>query len=659
MACTVSIDATTSFRDLHVVTHDLEYAFPSPGGGPEPHEAGADDLGMFDTAYCETSDDFFGLIATCVGLPHGLIVQSAASGEANAIDVDLSRTDLGEQLGFRVQMLNPFTNLRDDLDSADLAWVVNMPGVIVDSNADDVSEDNGRAEFIADLEDSRETFFVVSIQDKTGGPVSTEPSSPFMCDNGVAVPEPASNPGLVKDCEALLEFRDSLSGDVSLNWHPDIPISMWEGVATDGLTKRVTGLYLYNRNLTGKLPPQLGGLSALEHLWLHNNRLSGEIPPALGQLVGLKELLLGGNRLTGSIPSKLGNLSSLEYLSLSKNQLTGQLPAELSHLSSLRELWLYDNDLTGAIPVELAQLKSLTHLSLSNNHLTGSIPVELGDLHRLRQLWLYGNSLTGAIPEKLAHLSGLRQLWLYDNDLTGAIPAELGRLRNLTHLSLSNNQLMSSIPVELGNLANLERLDLSDNRLSGEIPPELGNLEYLEVLDLSDNRLSGEIPPELGNLYILEKLYLCGNLLTGTLPVEFGDLSGIETDGCIAATPTVSLDREALVALYHATDGPNWTNNTNWLTDALLGQWAGVYTDNTGRVTYLDLSANQLSGEIPPSLGNLDGLFGLGLSLNQLSGEIPPSLGNLTNLEWLDLSWNQLSGEIRCWNWGTLPTWNG
>ena len=27
-------------------------------------------------------------------------------------------------------------------------------------------------------------------------------------------------------------------------------------------------------------------------------------------------------------------------------------------------------------------------------------------------------------------------------------------------------------------------------------------------------------------------------------------------------------DRDALVALYNATGGPNWTNNSGWLTDA-------------------------------------------------------------------------------------------
>ena len=72
-------------------------------------------------------------------------------------------------------------------------------------------------------------------------------------------------------------------------------------------------------------------------------------------------------------------------------------------------------------------------------------------------------------------------------------------------------------------------------------------------------------------------------------------------------------DREALAALYHATDGPNWRNNTNWLSDAPLDEWHGVST-SAGSVIGLDLLDNQL---------------------------IPPELGSLANLEWMNLGGNR------------------
>ena len=105
-------------------------------------------------------------------------------------------------------------------------------------------------------------------------------------------------------------------------------------------------------------------------------------------------------------------------------------------------------------------------------------------------------------------------------------------------------------------------------------------------------------------------------------------------------------DREALTALYDATDGANWLNNDNWLSDVLLSEWHGVKTDESGCVARLELHNNELIGRIPPELGDLLNLRSLMLDGNRLNGEIPSELGNLTNLRFLRLSANQLSGAI-------------
>ena len=113
-----------------------------------------------------------------------------------------------------------------------------------------------------------------------------------------------------------------------------------------------------------------------------------------------------------------------------------------------------------------------------------------------------------------------------------------------------------------------------------------------------------------------------------------------------ASAGTAATDRAALVALYEATAGSSWINNTNWLSDRPLSQWHGVTSDEAGRVTKLHLSRNELSGPIPPELGSLTNLEALYLRGNQLSGAIPLELGNLTDLTQLSLSGNQLSGPI-------------
>ncbi len=104
-------------------------------------------------------------------------------------------------------------------------------------------------------------------------------------------------------------------------------------------------------------------------------------------------------------------------------------------------------------------------------------------------------------------------------------------------------------------------------------------------------------------------------------------------------------DRAALVALYEATDGANWTDNTNWLSDKPLGEWKGVSVRG-GRVIDLQLPSNNLTGPVPPELGQLEKLESLVLYVNDLTGSIPPELGQLENLKGLHLYSNNLTGSI-------------
>ena len=85
-------------------------------------------------------------------------------------------------------------------------------------------------------------------------------------------------------------------------------------------------------------------------------------------------------------------------------------------------------------------------------------------------------------------------------------------------------------------------------------------------------------------------------------------------------------DREALVRLYEATDGPNWTDNRNWLSDAPLREWYGVDTDSDGRVTLLYLIDNNLNGVVPINLLSMGRLASLLLEGNPLSGCISEEL---------------------------------
>ena len=359
------------------------------------------------------------------------------------------------------------------------------------------------------------------------------------CAGGGAVVDSA-NTGLISDCEALLEARDTLAGSASLNWSENTPITDWDGIrGLEGSPERVTRLYLHSKGLSGAISPELGRMSSITHLYLHRNQLSGTIPVELGGMSNLVWLSLYDNDLTGGIPTELADMSNLERLYLNDNGLSGQIPGDLGTMSSLTHLFLHRNQLTGTIPAdEWDGLDNLVWLSLYDNDLTGGIPTELTGLAKLKRLYLHENrNLGGTIPAELGTMSSLTHLLLLRTGLSGPIPEALGDLSNLEWLALYNNNLSGDIPSVLGRLTKLQRLYLHYNGLTGEIPSELGDLGALTNLWLNDNQLTGTIPSQLGGLSNLERWRLRNNGFTGCVPaglaeVEDSDFDSLRLEVC-------------------------------------------------------------------------------------------------------------------------------
>ena len=105
-------------------------------------------------------------------------------------------------------------------------------------------------------------------------------------------------------------------------------------------------------------------------------------------------------------------------------------------------------------------------------------------------------------------------------------------------------------------------------------------------------------------------------------------------------------DRPVLLAFYEAAGGPGWTASDGWLSDRPIAEWFGVKTGASGRVTALELNANNLIGAIPAEVAGLAHLQILDLERNQLPGPIIPELGQLTALRELNLGVNDHAGPI-------------
>ncbi len=387
---------------------------------------------------------------------------------------------------------------------------------------------------------------------------------------------------------AIYNATDGVNWKNNRNWLSDAPVGEWHGISTDSMG-HVIALELDDSNLIGEIPSEIGRLSQLERLLLSFNDLEGELPAELASLSQLVIFAAAGNRLTGSLPSWIGELPNLERIALFGNQFSGEIPSSFGDLSGLLLLRLDDNELTGEIPPEIGTLSKLELLEISNNRLTGEIPIELAELS------------------------------------------------NLTGLVLSKNHLSGEVPREFGRLANLQNLRLDFNRLTGAIPPELGNLTRLENFEILENNLRGEIPDEIGNLPRLRQFFVSRNPgISGCIPVdvlaiESTDFYDVDLPDCGGA------ERDALQSFYEATGGDNWINHEGWLTISPLGEWYGVAVNEFGRVVGIDLTDNNLSGEIPNAFGKLSKLETVRISGNAITGCVPLSLGDLPKSDFGDL----------------------
>ncbi|OEL18305.1 putative leucine-rich repeat receptor-like protein kinase [Dichanthelium oligosanthes] len=447
-------------------------------------------------------------------------------------------------------------------------------------------------------------------------------------------------------------------------------------------------LMLYNNSISGTIPSSLCSLEYLLVLDLSTNMLTGEVPNCQEDMKYPIVVNLNTNNLPGEFPSVFKSCPNAIFIDLSYNlwELTSVDGEKMPFIALLR---LRSNMFYGRIPSELAMSKELQFLDLACNNLSGSIPQSLDNLSAMARasgyseilgriadnsvvLGLYNSlydfisfgeqvsvSTKGQQLEFSSQLSYTVLLDLSFNSLTGVIPQDIGALIGVKAFNLSWNRLSGKIPVNIGQLKQLESLDLSHNELSGKIPSSMTALTSLSSMNLSYNDLSGKIPT--GNQFetfnasvYIGNVGLCGPPLTGSCP---GNSSSQEIHGnhrdledislylaMIIGELAMSIELQFLDLAYNKLSGsiPQSIESVSVSTKEQQLE----FSSQLSYMVVLDLSCNNLTGEIPRDVGALIALKAFNLSWNQLSGEIPVSIGQLNELESLDFSHNELSGEI-------------
>ncbi|XP_027343849.1 receptor-like protein 56 [Abrus precatorius] len=450
--------------------------------------------------------------------------------------------------------------------------------------------------------------------------------------------------------------------------------------------KQLQELDLSRNHFRGTLGTCLGNLTSLQRLDLSDNLLIGSIPISLSNQTGLTNFDLSGNNLVGTFPSWLFvNNPKLEVVSLNDNSFTGtfELPFDLNHhMDQLYELDLSNNQIQGELPNNIGYLlPRLEYFDVSNNMFHGRVPASIGEMSGLTNLFLRDNKFSGEIPDHIIKgCMSLNYLMMDNNQLNGTLPSGIGKL-GLATLTAASNNLEGAITKEFCQL-DLDILDLRHNKFSGALPSCFKMPSYylflqgnslsgmiteafinssgmdLAGMDLSDNKFIGTIPQSIYELKSLRFLLLAGNQLQGQLcsqicklqNVDILDLSRNNFTGSIpSCLNNMSFGEKYFSSHYEPGFRltpfkaiPEFTE-VQLITKGFSHSYEGATLEY---MSGLDLSSNQLIGEIPHQIGNLYALHALNLSHNHLNGPIPQSFQKLQSIESFDLSNNNLSGQI-------------
>ncbi|KAM0872976.1 hypothetical protein ACQ4PT_038415 [Festuca glaucescens] len=283
----------------------------------------------------------------------------------------------------------------------------------------------------------------------------------------------------------------------------------------------------------------------------------------------------------------------------------------------------------------------ITRLKIYALDAVGPIPEELWNLTALTNLDLGQNYLTGPLSSLIGELTAMQYMSLGINALSGPVPKELGNLTNLVSLSISSNNFFSgSLPSELGNLAKLEQLYIDSAGLSGPLPSSLSRLTNMKTLWASDNDFTGLIPDYIGSWSNLTVLRFQGNSFQGPIPATLSNLGQMTN---LRIGDIVNGSSSSLAFLTNMTSLTTLVLRNCRISDRLVS----IDFSNFASLSLLDLSFNNITGQVPQTLFNLTSLRFLFLGNNNLSGSLPGSIGS--SLKNLDFSYNQLSGSVPSW----------
>lgn len=485
-------------------------------------------------------------------------------------------------------------------------------------------------------------------------------------------------------------------------------------------------LYLSDNQLTGGIPTSFGNLSQLTQLYLYLNQLSGEIPPELGNLSNLQQLYLNDNDFEGCYPGELKiNVCNLPYnpdYDGTFNHVGREVPfynqSGYSFDNNPKLAWQGNFQLFCNGDDSVGATCDDGNPDTNNDIITGECLCQGSGCETT-----FGEIEAPLCPPDLTYeLNGVTytELGTYQQTLTNAEGCDSILTLTLVEGFQPNAEIIGDLLICDGTTTTLEGIGGSSYEWSngattkiitvgsGTYTVTVTNADGCQDISTATVTLDTEAPKitcpnnfsvqAVGNSavvtwaeptitdncgsFTVNSTHQSGDAFSiGTTTVIYtvSDPAGNDNECSFQVTVTEDVtqtcryqDSLVLVDLYNNANGIGWFNAWN-LSDP-IDTWDGITLNTPGCVMFIDLPGNNMGGNLPESLTQLDELlrfnvvgnnlgnngstsipsfFGsfnklqqLRLSSNNFSGELPPEIGNQTSLTFFEADNNRLTGGI-------------